>query len=191
MSELDSLGGDGDHGTAMHNAIQNIRKCDPPADSDIAVILNRIGDCFLEGDGGASGGLLGSFFLGAGSQCAGVRELETASLSNAFGSGLQAMQRYTKAKRGDKTMLDALEPAVLALAQASTRGDDLTVALEEAAEAAAQGASETKNMQARFGRAQYAGTRTIGWQDPGATTIALFFQGVASALKQKTRTEHG
>jgi dihydroxyacetone kinase-like protein len=191
LSQLDSVGGDGDHGTAMHNAIQGIRDCGVQADPDVAELLSQIGDCFLMGDGGASGGLLGSFFLGAGSECAGTAELDTAMLSNAFGAGLRAMQRYTKAKRGDKTMLDALEPAVLALAQASARGDDLTVALEEAAQAAAQGASETKSMQARFGRAQYAGTRTIGWQDPGATTIALFFKGLAGALKQKTRTEHG
>jgi dihydroxyacetone kinase-like protein len=191
LSQLDSVGGDGDHGTAMHNAIRPIRDCGVQADADMAGLLNRIGDGFLMGDGGASGGLLGNFFLGAGHECAGVTELDTATLSKAFRAGLQAMQRYTKAKRGDKTMLDALEPAVLALAQASARDDDLTVALDGAAQAAAQGASETKNMQARFGRAQYAGPRTIGWQDPGATTIALFFKGFNRALKQKTRTEHG
>jgi phosphoenolpyruvate---glycerone phosphotransferase subunit DhaL len=191
LSELDSIGGDGDHGTAMHNAIHDFRECGVQAEADMAELLNQIGNCFLAGDGGASGGLLGSFFLGAGSECAGVMELDTAILSNTFRAGLQAMQRYTKAKRGDKTMLDALEPAVLALAHASVRGDDLATALEGAAQAAAQGASETKTMQARFGRAQYAGPRTIGWQDPGATTVALLFKGFASAMKQKTRTEHG
>ncbi len=191
LSRLDSVGGDGDHGTAMHNAIRDIRECGVPAEAGMAQLLNRIGNCFLAADGGASGGLLGSFFLGAGSECEGVTELDTTTLSNIFRAGLQAMQRFTKAKRGDKTMIDALEPAVLALVQASGRGDDLTLALEDAAQAAAEGASETKNMQARFGRAQYAGPRTIGWQDPGATTIALFFKGFTGALKQKTRSEHG
>jgi phosphoenolpyruvate---glycerone phosphotransferase subunit DhaL len=183
LSQLDCVTGDGDHGTTMRRAVQSLAGLLDEA-TDIAAMLSRTGDLFLNNDGGASSGLLGAFFLGLSQGCTGKESLDCGDLAAAFDFGLAAMKRYTKAKAGDKTMLDALEPACAALRDAARRGEPIETALRSAACAAAAGAAATKDMKAHFGRAQYLGERTVGCQDPGATTIACIFQGFASGIEQ-------
>jgi phosphoenolpyruvate---glycerone phosphotransferase subunit DhaL len=99
-----------------------------------------------------------------------------------FETGLAGVRRQSKAQIGDKTIMDALLPAVEAVRQAADGAKSIKEALREAAEAAEKGAVSTKEFQARFGRAKNLGDRTIGHQDPGATSMALIFQGFFEAL---------
>ena len=94
-----------------------------------------------------------------------------------FEAGLSSVQNQTKAQVGDKTMMDALIPAVKAFREASKAGKSIKQALQDAAEAAKRGALATKDFKARFGRAKNLGDQTLGFQDPGATSISLLFQG--------------
>lgn len=185
LSQLDSVAGDGDHGTTMRRAAQSIAGFVSPS-LDIPALLSRTGELFLSNDGGASGGLLGAFFLGVSEGCSGKPSLNCRELAAAFDCGLTALKRYTKAKPGDKTMLDALEPACSALRDAAAHDEGIAVALQAAASAAATGAARTKEMTARFGRARHLGERTLGFPDPGATTVACLFSGFLSGIETQS-----
>jgi dihydroxyacetone kinase-like protein len=100
----------------------------------------------------------------------------------AFESGLSAVRKQTKAQPGDKTMMDALIPGVETLLMAARAGKGIAKAFEEAAHAANAGAEATKNVTARYGRARFLGEKTRGHQDPGATSIALLFEGLYHGL---------
>ena len=134
-------------------------------------------------DGGCTGPLLGSLFMGMSESVNEKTELDCAALAAMFESGLAGVQKQSKAKMGDKTMMDALEPAVAAIREACDSGKSISDALFESARAAEKGAEATKEFIARFGRAKNLGDRTVGCQDPGATTIALMFRGFAKALQ--------
>ena len=115
----------------------------------------------------------------------GIDELETVDclmLAAMFESGLAGVRRQSKAQIGDKTMMDALLPAVDAMRQAADAEKSISEALQAAAEAAEKGAISTKDFRAKFGRAKNLGDRTIGCQDPGATSMALIFQGFFEGL---------
>ncbi len=181
LGELDSISGDGDHGASMGKAGRLICGFQSQPNDTPETLFAKAGEAFMSIDGGASGSLLGMFFAGIALGCRSKTSLNGQDLATAFEQGLTSMRRYTKAKVGDKTMLDALEPAVQALTAAGTDSVDFEGALSLAAEAAWGGAVNTKKMQAKLGRAQHLGARTMGWQDPGATTIALLFRGFANA----------
>jgi len=121
--------------------------------------------------------LLGSFFLGMSEAAAGSETLDGPGLAAAFEAGLAKLRAQTPAQVGDKTMVDALVPAIEALRQAADAGAEPSALLAQAADAAQRGAERTRELQARFGRARNLGPRTIGHVDPGATSIALFFAG--------------
>jgi dihydroxyacetone kinase-like protein len=191
LSQLDSVAGDGDHGTTMRRAAQGIAALIDPS-LDVPSLLSRIGELFLNNDGGASGGLLGAFFLGMSETCSGKTFLDCRELALAFDCGLTALKRYTKAEPGDKTMLDALEPACAVLRHAAENGEDIEAALQAAASAGASGAATTKDMTARFGRAQHLGERTRGFADPGATSVACLFRGFVNGIEtQRHKTPAG
>jgi dihydroxyacetone kinase-like protein len=130
--------------------------------------------------GGAAGPLYGTFFMQMGQATAGRSELDLAQFADAFHAGVQGVIKRGKAERGDKTMVDALLPAVDALRQAG--GDDVAGALERAAAAAREGMEATVPMVARKGRASYLGERSAGHQDPGATSSHLLLKTAAEAL---------
>jgi dihydroxyacetone kinase-like protein len=139
----------------------------------------------LGADGGASSSLLGTFFLGmAEGTAANVASLDCRDLSAAFESGLNAVRQQTKAQPGDKTMMDALVPAVVTFTVAAQTGKGMEAALEEAANAAKAGAETTKNFTARYGRARLLGEKTRGHLDPGASSIALLFEGFHHGLRE-------
>ena len=184
LSELDSHGGDGDHGMTMVRAMDQLEgailKAESPA---VDALLKGIGWAILGVDGGATGPLFGSFFMAmAGS--AGEGPLDPTQVAAAFEAGLAGVRKNTRAAVGDKTLLDALVPAVEGLRAAVDEGAAIDAALERAAEAARLGAESTVLLQARFGRAKNVGEASKGYADPGATSVALIFQAFARGAKQ-------
>ena len=187
LSRLDAATGDGDHGTTMRRAmIVGLKAMDDCRARDLAVLLNDVGWAILGADGGATGPLLGTFFIGMSEATAGRAALDASGLADVFEGAVAAVRKQTKAQVGDKTMIDALAPGVAALRAAADAGKGPAAALAAAADAAQQGAAGTKDLQARFGRARNLGERSIGSPDPGATSIGLIFRGFADALASQS-----
>jgi dihydroxyacetone kinase-like protein len=192
LSELDSHCGDGDHGAAMLRAVERLEKVFagniPPG---FKTCLERAGWNVMEADGGASTALLGTFFLGMAEPLAAeTLILDCRELAAAFEAGLQAMRQQTKAKAGDKTMMDALVPAIDAFSREAQAGKEIAEALAIAAAAAKAGAEATREMTAAFGRARFLREKTRGYQDPGATSVALIFDGFHCGLVSKEGESH-
>jgi len=183
LSKLDSVIGDGDHGTTMVRAMGLVQKtvtaCAAP---DLQGLLNDVGWAVMGVDGGAAGPLLGSLLLGMAEGVGRRQQLDAAGLAAVFEAGLAQVRTCTQAQVGDKTMLDALVPAVEALRAAAQAGEGVAAAMARAADAAEQGAAATTDLQARFGRARNLGVRSRGFADPGATSVSLIFRGFADAL---------
>ena len=183
LSALDSAIGDGDHGTTMERAMGAIKKgVSESGSNDLKALLYNIGWGIMCIDGGCTGPLLGSLFMGMSESVDDSTKLDCDSLAGMFEAGLAGIKKQSKAAVGDKTMMDALEPAVAAIREACTQGKSIQEALLDGAEAAEKGALSTKDFVARFGRAKNLGERTLGCQDPGATTISLMFRGFAEGL---------
>ncbi|MFN8473029.1 MAG: dihydroxyacetone kinase subunit DhaL [Anaerolineae bacterium] len=188
LSALDTAIGDGDHGVTMRRAVGRVDDVVAKASgADLPGLLSDIGWALLGIDGGATGPLLGSWFMG---MSAGTTQppLDAAALAAMFEAGLASVQEQTKAKVGDKTMMDALIPATQALRAGADRGLSIDEVLRLAAEAAEQGAASTKDLAARFGRARNLGERTKGTQDPGATSMSVMFRGFYVGLTQPVAT---
>ena len=182
LSKLDSAVGDGDHGTTILRAMETVSKTvsENPA-SDLKTLFSAIAWATMSCDGGSTGPLLGSFFMGMSEGAAGRGELDCAGLASVFEAGVAKLQKQSRAQVGDKTMMDAFLPALAALKAADcARG--VKDALEQAAEAAAKGAEATQNMKAKFGRARNLGDRVLGHTDPGAVSVSLIFKGFSEGL---------
>ncbi|MCY2992516.1 MAG: dihydroxyacetone kinase subunit DhaL [Planctomycetota bacterium] len=178
LSQLDSVGGDGDHGTTMLRAMTCLEQAMSASTvPQVSGLLSEIGWAVMGVDGGATGPLFGSFFQGMSDPAAGKDVLDAATLAAMLEAGLASVQRQSKAKMGDKTMLDALIPAVQAARRAADAGADLAGVFGAAATAAQQGAEATQQLQAKFGRARNIGAKSIGTADPGATSVSLVFRG--------------
>jgi dihydroxyacetone kinase-like protein len=175
LCALDGAIGDGDHGTSMvlgfTRANENLEN-QPPADA--GDLFRRLGQAFVDSVGGVTGIVFGSLFLAVG------EELDSAGLHRALAAGLEAVKRKAKVQEGDKSMVDALAPAVTALADAAARALPAAEALALAARAAAAGLESTQAMPARVGRARYQGARAIGHPDAGAASVALIFETLSS-----------
>jgi dihydroxyacetone kinase-like protein len=181
LSELDSVAGDGDHGATMLRVVDCLERVFTlDSTLDLKQAFHRAGWDVMGADGGASTSLLGVLLVGIsdglveGSVC-----LNCQALADAFQSGLAGVERQTKARSGDKTMMDALAPAISAMSDAAQTGDDVSGTLQKAAKAAQLGAEATRGMIARYGRARLLGEKTLGHPDAGATSIALMFAGFA------------
>jgi dihydroxyacetone kinase-like protein len=178
LTELDSIGGDGDHGITMLRAAEQMEiETEPSSAESLTGMLKAAGWRVLGVDGGASSSLLGTFFAGLGDVELTEGAMNCDALARSFEAGLRAVSRQTKARPGDKTMMDALIPAVAAATAAAEAGKTIPEALEEAAMAAQTGAESTRDLVARFGRARSLGERTRGYPDAGATSISLIFKG--------------
>lgn len=183
LTELDSAIGDADHGANMDRGFNAVlAKLPSVEDKDIGTILKTAGMTLVSTVGGAGGPLYGTFFMRAGMAVDGKAELTADELAAAFDAGVAGVQQRGKATPGEKTMLDSLTPACLALHDALDRGDDLKVSLDAAAAAAEQGMKDTIPMLATKGRASYLGERSIGHQDPGATSSFLLVQCAADCF---------
>lgn len=182
LSELDCIGGDGDHGTTMLRVMEQLETAiDAESPQSAAAMLKDAGWKVMSVDGGASSAILGTFFAGMGDVEIGD-ESECRGFAASFEAGLLATLNRTKARAGDKTMMDALVPAVEALGAAAAAGKSIASAMGDAAVAAQSGAESTTKMVARHGRAKYLGEKTLGHPDAGATSIALLFRGFSAAL---------
>lgn len=182
LSKLDSVGGDGDHGATMVRFMERLEQAmDSTDEKSTSAMLKEAGWSAMDADGGASSAILGTFVAGMGDVEIG-EELDSRCLAESFHAGLGAVLRHTKARQGDKTMMDALLPAVEALEQAALLGQTAKTAMKLAAVAAEQGAIATRQMIARHGRAKSLAERSLGHPDPGATSVAILFAAFSSAL---------
>jgi phosphoenolpyruvate---glycerone phosphotransferase subunit DhaL len=183
LTRLDSAIGDGDHGTNMHRGMRAaLERVDAVEGDDIGAAFKAVGMALVSKVGGAAGPLYGTLFLQMGNATGGASELDLAGWTDALAAGLKGVETRGKAEPGDKTMVDALTPAVQALQQARDDGADLGAALERSAAAARGGMEETVPMVARKGRASYLGERSAGHQDPGATSSYLLVQAAVDAF---------
>jgi len=181
LTELDSAIGDADHGSNMTRGMNAVvEKAGDP--STVDALFRTVGMTLVSTVGGASGPLYGTFFLRIGTTAGAVGELDGAALSAALRAGLAGVIQRGNAEPGDKTMVDALTPALDALDAGLAAGDDLATAARAAADAAAKGRDATEPLVARKGRASYLGDRSAGHLDPGATSTALLFEALAAAL---------
>jgi phosphoenolpyruvate---glycerone phosphotransferase subunit DhaL len=176
---LDTAIGDGDHGTNMDRGMRKaLEKLDSQEGADIGALLKTVAMALISSVGGAAGPLYGTLFLQMGTSAAGKEELDLAGWTAALDAGIKGVQARGKAEAGDKTMLDALLPALDAL----RGGGDLADALRRSADAAEEGMKATIPLEARKGRASYLGPRSVGHQDPGATSSYLLLRAAAESL---------
>lgn len=182
LSELDSVAGDGDHGATMLRVMERLESSFRSVTADLNTCLREAGWNVMGVDGGASSSIVGVFFVGMGDSA------EGGDLPTIFEAGLAGVRQHSKAEPGDKTMMDALVPAVKALRDAIDDGKSEGEALHCAARAAKTGAESTKDMLSRYGRAKFAGERTRGHADPGATSIALLFEGFCNGIDKPCET---
>jgi len=186
LTELDAAIGDADHGVNMDRGFQAVLgKLPAVQDKDIGTILKTAGMTLVSTVGGAAGPLYGTFFLRMGTAAANKMELDGGDLVAMLEAGVQGIIDRGKAAPGEKTMLDALLPALAALRSAVAEGLAPGEALQRAAAAAGEGMRATIPMVARKGRASYLGERSVGHQDPGATSSYLMLKVVAQRLATK------
>ncbi len=181
LTDLDAAIGDADHGINMDrgfNAAQTAL-ADEACPADMGDLLKAVAMMLIKTVGGAAGPLYGTFFLRAAAVCAGKDGLRPADVAAMFAAGLAGIVQRGKAQPGDKTMVDALTPAVAAMQQAAADGAAMAVVLRAGVAAAQQGMEATTPMQAKKGRASYLGERSIGHQDPGATSAWLLMRTAA------------
>jgi phosphoenolpyruvate---glycerone phosphotransferase subunit DhaL len=179
LVRLDTAIGDGDHGTNMNRGMQKALEklqASPPADP--GAVLKTVAMTLISSVGGAAGPLYGTLLLALGTTLAGKPEVDLADFAAAWRAGLAGVKARGKADLGDKTMIDALAPAVEAIEQAT----DLSAGLHAAVDAAQQGMDATTPLVARKGRASYLGDRSAGHQDPGATSTYYLFTSAAETL---------
>jgi phosphoenolpyruvate---glycerone phosphotransferase subunit DhaL len=181
LTDLDAAIGDADHGINMDRGFTAVKaELGTNVPGDVQSILQAAATVLIRTVGGAAGPLYGTFFLRASVATSGKTELDAADVVAMFQAGIQGVQQRGKAAAGDKTMVDALLPALAAMRKGLGEGAGLTKILEEGAAAARAGMLATIPMQARKGRASYLGERSIGHQDPGATSSYLLFKTAAS-----------
>lgn len=178
FSALDAITGDGDHGMAIVSAMTAIDESARKG-TEFKAMLDDMGFNVMLSTSGSTSTLLGAFFLGMADTAKGT-ELDGEAVKAMFRGGLAGVRKNTKAQVGDKTMMDALIPAVEAIAGAPT--DDIEAMLQAGAAAARKGAEATVAMQANFGRARNYGERSIGSADAGASSWACMFEAFANAL---------
>jgi dihydroxyacetone kinase-like protein len=172
--------GDGDHGTSMLGGFRKAREsCAAASPEDCGDLFSRTGQAFLENVGGVTGVVFGSMFDAAGLAAAGLPGLETGDLHRMFAAGMAAAMKRGKAAPGDKSMVDALDPAVEALAAAAGSGEAADAALARAARAAESGMNATIPLEAKVGRARYQAGKGSGHVDAGAASVCLIFQTLA------------
>ncbi len=176
---LDTAIGDGDHGTNMNRGMTKaLQKLDGAEQADPGAVLKTVAMALVSSVGGAAGPLYGTLFLQMGGALAGNAQVDVKTYAAAWRKGLEGVQARGKAQPGDKTMVDALIPAVEALEAAS----DLNDGLNGAVQAAEEGMKATTPLIARKGRASYLGERSKDHQDPGATSTYYLFKTAAEAL---------
>ena len=182
LTELDAAIGDADHGSNMDRGMKAaVAAIDASPPATAGALFSKVGMTLVSTVGGASGPLFGTLFLRIGTTLGDAETTSAPQLAAALRAGLGGVVDRGKAGPEDKTMYDALAPAVDALDAALADGADLAASLKQASDAAAAGRDATTPMLARKGRASYLGERSVGHQDPGATTVALLLEAATEA----------
>jgi dihydroxyacetone kinase-like protein len=183
LTDLDAAIGDADHGINMERGMTAVLAAlDDGAPTDMSALCKQVGMTLVKSVGGASGPLYGTFFLRMAGALSSDEGIEAADFAKALRAGVEGVVQRGRAEAGDKTMFDALAPALDALDAALASGGDLAVALADATVAAEKGRDATESMVARKGRASYLGQRSVGHVDPGATSAAMLIAAAASAF---------
>ena len=183
LTQLDSAIGDADHGANMNRGLQAVLvKNADLRNADIGALLKGVAMTLISTVGGASGALYGTFFLQASTIAGNRTELSPSEFGSVLEKGLAGIVLRGKATIGDKTMVDALQPAIKAYKHSIESGETLDQALSKAASAAEEGLKSTVPLVARKGRASYLGERSAGHPDPGATSTVLLFRSAAETL---------
>ena len=185
LTQLDNEIGDGDHGINLARGFAAVEQKLPTwANSDIGTLLKGVGMQLVSTVGGASGPLYGTAFMKAGMACKGLTELDGPAFAAAMEAAVEGIKMRGKATEGEKTMLDALCPALRAVKAAVENGKSLKEALQDGTEAAEQGVAYTKTIIATKGRASYLGERSLGHQDPGATSSWYMLRTMAEHIDE-------
>ncbi|ASL84617.1 dihydroxyacetone kinase subunit DhaL [Serratia marcescens] len=180
LTQLDTEIGDADHGLNMNRGFNKVvEKLPSVADKDIGFILKNTGMTLLSSVGGASGPLFGTFFIRAAQAANAKQSLDLVELHQVMQEGVEGVVMRGKAEPGDKTMCDVWWPVVESLGQSAQQNLSVAEALQRAADSAERAVESTITMQARKGRASYLGERSIGHQDPGATSVMLMMKTLA------------
>jgi phosphoenolpyruvate---glycerone phosphotransferase subunit DhaL len=183
LTQLDSAIGDADHGANMDRGFQAVlAKKAELQNSDIGALLKGVAMTLISKVGGASGALYGTFFLQASTVAQGRTELSPSEFGSLLEKGVAGIVARGKAAIGDKTMVDAFQPAINAYRHSLESGKSLEQALSNAVSAAEEGLKSTVPLVARKGRASYLGERSAGHADPGATSTLLLFRSAAETL---------
>ncbi len=183
LTELDAAIGDADHGINMNRGFQKVLTQLPTVtNKDIGSIFKTVSMTLISTIGGASGPLYGTLFLRASAVVTGKSELTSEDMTKVFAAAVEGVVQRGKANLGDKTMLDALSPAANTFTEAVANGSNFLDSLKQAVDAAESGMKNTIPMLAKKGRASYLGDRSIGHQDPGATSIYLIFKALLEVV---------
>jgi dihydroxyacetone kinase-like protein len=183
LTQLDAAIGDADHGANMNRGLQAVlAKNADLQNADIGALLKGVAMTLISTVGGASGALYGTFFLQASTIAGNRTEPSPSEFGSVLEKGLAGIVLRGKATIGDKTMVDALQPAIKAYKHSIESGETLDQALSKAASAAEEGLKSTVPLVARKGRASYLGERSAGHPDPGATSTVLLFRSAAETL---------
>lgn len=179
LTDLDAAIGDADHGINMSRGFDAvILKLGEPSEEDISAVLKKVGMTLISTVGGASGPLYGTAFLRAAGVLQGTRIITREKAMEILSAVIQGIKDRGKAVKGEKTMLDALEPALEAYSCEAREDGSLLDCLESACKAAEEGVEYTKSIKATKGRASYLGERSIGHQDPGATSSLILLKAL-------------
>jgi dihydroxyacetone kinase-like protein len=183
LTRLDSAIGDADHGINMDRGLAAVvAAMDEHRPASVALLLRNVAMTLMSAVGGASGALYGTFFLRMATAVGKAQFVDGIAFAQALRAGLEGVAQRGGAVAGDKTMFDALAPAIDAVDAALADGAGLDTALRRAAVVAEAACHRTTPMRARRGRASYLGERSIGHQDPGATSAALLIAAAATAF---------
>jgi dihydroxyacetone kinase, phosphoprotein-dependent, L subunit len=183
LTDLDREIGDADHGINMTRGFHAVVEKVPADTEDIGAALKKTGMTLLSTVGGASGPLYGTAYMDAGKVMAGKTTMTAEDFKACLEAAIAGIQKRGKAVKGEKTMLDALMPALDSYTAAIEGGADMAAALDEACKAANEGVEFTKTIIATKGRASYLGERSLGHQDPGATSATLTLETIRDFLK--------
>lgn len=182
LNQLDTAIGDGDHGTAIRAAMQ--AACNAAQkEGSWSDLLNAVGWEVMGGTNGSTSAITGAFYVGAGNALSNDADLDTDTFIDMFESALKNVRTVSRAQVGDKTIMDAMIPAIEAMSAFKGKGSALAEVMQAGAETANNGADSTKDLVARYGRAKNLGERSRGHLDAGASSLALIFQAFSETLR--------
>ncbi len=186
LTQLDKKIGDGDHGTVMSIGFTKVKQILESTEfTSINHVFKEIGITLIKFMGGTSGVIFGTLFTGGIRDLEDVEVLDLEIMVEIFRGALSAIKKRGKAQLGDKTMVDALEPAVVSLEDCLTRNLSLHEAIKTASASAKAGAEKTKEYVSRVGRSKSYGEHSLGLQDAGATSVQIIFEAMEEWLQEK------